>query len=58
MALDRLGQFAVLAVLALHVDQQQRVGGRQQEQHREEQAEDDAGHDQNQVEDRREQLAA
>ncbi len=56
VTLDAVHDLAMLAVLALHVDRDDGVRRRHQEQHRKHQAEQDARHDQHEVEHRRERL--
>ena len=57
MALDRVHDLAVAALLALHVHGDDGVDRRDQQQHVEHDAEDHAGHDQDKIEQRRKRLA-
>jgi hypothetical protein len=54
---DRVHQLAVLAVLALHMNRNDRVQRRNQEKGGEDEPEQERGHDQDEVEDGRERLA-
>src|SRR5882762_323455 len=56
VALDRVDELAVLAVLAFHVDRDDAVDRGHEEEDRKEPAEDQAEHDQHNVEDRRKRL--
>src|SRR5215470_11366639 len=57
MPFDRAHQLAVLAILALNVDRNDGVQGRNHEKDGEDEPEKKAGHDQDDVEDGRERLA-
>ena len=57
MALDGVDDLAMAPVLALHVDRDDGVRRGDEPQEREDEAQQDAGHDHQDVEDRRERLA-
>jgi hypothetical protein len=54
---DRVHKLAVLAVLTLHMDRNEGMQRRNQKGRWKDEPEQDAGHDQDEIEDRRERLA-